>query len=214
MFPQVWDQGNLGACTSFGLGAAVAYLLTKQGLKMFRPSNLFIYWNERNIEGTVNQDSGAMIRDGVKVLNKLGAPNQFYWPYDISKFTQKPPQVAFQNALKTIVTEYLSVDNTNLAAIQAPLAQKLPVVIGISVYESFESDQVAKTGIVPMPKKNEKLLGGHCVVLTGYNNSTQRFNGRNSWSEQWGDKGNFTIPYNYILNPNLCDDAWVLEMET
>jgi len=88
----------------------------------------------------------------------------------------------------------------------------LPIVLGISVYESFESQQVAKSGVVPMPANSEKLLGGHAILAVGYNDAEQRFVMRNSWGTSWGMQGYFTIPYAYLTDSNLCDDLWMIQM--
>jgi hypothetical protein len=55
-------------------GAAIETAGGVKGLEAFTPSRLFIYYNERVIEGTVAHDAGAQIRDGIKAVAKLGAP--------------------------------------------------------------------------------------------------------------------------------------------
>lgn len=77
-----------------------------------------------------------------------------------------------------------------------------------SVYESFESQKVASTGIAEMPKKSEKLLGGHAVLGVGYDDAKKTFPVRNSWGPDWGMDGYFTMPYEYLANRNLSDDFW------
>jgi C1A family cysteine protease len=211
--PPIYDQGQLGCCTGNGIAAAVQFDQAKQGNKQFVPSRLFIYYNERVIEGTVSQDSGAQIRDGVKVVAKLGAPPETDWPYDITKFAVKPPANAYQDALQDLVTVYAKVAQ-NLSQMQGCLAEGYPFVIGFTVYESFESQTVAQTGIVPMPAPGEKVLGGHCVVAVGYDNSTRRFIMRNSWGTGWGQAGYFTMPYEYLLTPSLSSDFWTLRSVT
>ena len=207
--PPVYDQGQLGSCTANGIGAAIEFDQIKQGVKDFVPSRLFIYYNERVMEGTVSQDSGAQIRDGVKSVAKLGAPPETDWPYDITKFANKPPRQAYQDALKDIVTSYSRVTN-NLTNMQGCLAAGYPFVFGFTVYQSFESAAVAKTGIVPMPAQGEQVLGGHCVLAVGYDNKQRRFIVRNSWGPKWGIAGYFTMPYEYLINPNLASDFWTL----
>ncbi len=73
--PSVYDQGQLGSCTGNGIAGAIEFDQKKQGTAEYTPSRLFIYYNERVIEGTVNQDAGAQIRDGIKAVVKLGAPS-------------------------------------------------------------------------------------------------------------------------------------------
>jgi C1A family cysteine protease len=210
--PPVYDQGQLGSCTANAIAAAIEFDRIKQKLQPdFVPSRLFIYYNERVIEHTVNTDSGAQIRDGIKSVAKQGAPPETDWPYDIAQFTKKPPAKAYKDALKTRAVQYLRLVQT-ASQFKGCLASGYPFVLGFSVYESFESAQVAKTGIVPMPSPGEKLLGGHAVLVVGYDDSEQRFIVRNSWGTGWGKKGYFTIPYAYYTDNNLADDFWTIRL--
>lgn len=206
--PVVYDQGNLGSCTANAIGAAFEFELMKQNAN-FMPSRLFIYYNERVIENTVKSDSGAQIRDGIKSINKQGCCPETEWPYLISKFATKPTTKCYTDALKDVVSQYQSVTQT-LPQIQACLVEGCPVIIGFTVYDSFESAQVAKTGIVNLPAKNESVLGGHAVLIVGYDVPSQRFIVRNSWGLSWGMKGYFTIPFAYFTNSNLSSDLWML----
>jgi len=197
-------------CTANSIGAAFEYDLMQQKLPSFTPSRLFIYYNERSVEGTIKSDSGAMIRDGIKVVNKLGACKETTWTYDISKFAKKPSTAAFKEAMSHLGVKYYSVKQTEFD-IKTALASGFPVVFGFTVYESFESATVAKTGIVNMPAKTEKSLGGHAVLIVGYDDAKRQFRVRNSWGPSWGLKGYFLMPYDYVVNPNLASDFWVLQ---
>lgn len=210
-FPPVYDQGQLGSCTANAIAGAYEYGLIKQGKTDFMPSRLFIYFNERSYEGTIKYDSGASIRDGIKSLNKIGVCNETIWPYDINMFSTQPSNECFVEALKDIISLYESIDNTNLYMIQQCLAKEIPMPFGFSVYESFESEETAATGIVSMPDGSERLLGGHGVVIVGYNNSVKRFKVRNSWGKNWGQDGYFEIPYEYLTNPQLASDFWAID---
>jgi C1A family cysteine protease len=209
--PPVYDQGDLGSCTANAIAAAYEFDLIKQGIKDFMPSRLFIYYNERILEGTVSEDAGAEIRDGFKTLNNIGVCTEKTLPYAPARFSKKPSTKAFTEAKKHLVTCYSRLDNTNLATLKQCLAKGFPFVFGFTVYESFESDKVAKTGIVNMPG-NEQTLGGHAVICVGYNDKQKRFIVRNSWGESWGMKGYFTFPFEYMVNPNLCDDFWQMSL--
>jgi C1A family cysteine protease len=210
--PPVYDQGQLGSCTANAIGAAIQFEQIRQKeSKPFAPSRLFIYYNERVMEHTVGQDAGAQIRDGIKSVNHIGACPETDWPYVITKFTQKPPARAFKDAPLGKALSYQRVVQT-LDQMRGCLAEGFPIVLGISVYESFESRQVAKSGVVPMPAKSEKLLGGHAILAVGYHDGEQRFIMRNSWGTSWGMKGYFTIPYAYLTDSNLCDDLWMIQM--
>jgi C1A family cysteine protease len=207
--PAVYDQGQLGSCTANAIGAAFEFGQAKQGQKDFMPSRLFIYYNERAMEGTVDTDSGAMIRDGMKSVAKVGVCTETTWPYDIPKFTEKPPKKAYDEATKHQALVYRRV-LPNLHQMQGCLASGYPFVFGFSVYESFMSPEVAKTGEVPLPPRGEQLIGGHAVVAVGYDDAIQRFIVRNSWGDGWGIKGYCTMPYGYLTDPQLARDFWAI----
>jgi C1A family cysteine protease len=202
----VEDQGDLGSCTANALAGALEFLELKDKATFKDVSRLFVYYNERVMEGTVNSDAGAMIRDGIKTLNKQGWCSETSWPYDISKFTRKPPAGCYREAMNRQILTYARIQT--LVEMKGCLALGFPFVFGFAVYESFESDAVAKTGNVPMPKKGERMLGGHAVLGVGYDDSRSRFIVRNSWGPDWAVGGYFTMPYQYLTDPNLADDFW------
>jgi C1A family cysteine protease len=202
------NQGSLGSCTGQAIAGAIE-LLNKRNRKPTDVSRLFIYYYERLLLGTVNYDSGAYIRDGIKATNHYGASLESYWPYDIRKFKQEPISEAKTDALQRKVTRYERVNDFN-GCIDA-LSNGYPVVMGFRVYDSFMSKNVAKTGIMPYPNtKRERLLGGHAVLLVGYNKSKKVFIARNSWGTNWGDKGYFYMPFD-IVKPNMSSDYWIIK---
>lgn len=202
------NQGNLGSCTGNAIAGAIE-LVDRKNKKQLDVSRLFIYYEERVLEGTVAWDTGAYIRDGLKVVNKKGAPLESLWPYNINQFTVQPSTAAYADALRRKVTGYQRC--ADFAAVKAALAAGNPVVIGFDVYSSFETLTVAKTGQMPYPNVNtEELLGGHAVCLVGYNDTTQKFIARNSWGTSWGDKGYFYMPYRVIQNPAMSGDFWTI----
>jgi C1A family cysteine protease len=210
--PPVLDQGQLGSCTANAIANAHLFEQMKQKVKNnFHPSRLFIYYNERAVEGTINSDSGAMIRDGIKSIAKLGVCSETDWPYVIGKFATKPKAANYKSALKNQLLSYQRVTQT-LTQLKGCLASGYPFVFGFTVYESFESATVAKTGNAPMPKSDEKCLGGHAILAVGYDDKTQRFLIMNSWGSGWGKKGYFTLPYSYVTENNLADDFWTLRI--
>jgi C1A family cysteine protease len=220
--PPVYNQGQIGSCTANAIGAAFEYDLMRQGLPNFVPSRLFIYYNERAMEGHTAYDSGAAIRDGVKSVNKLGVCDESDWPYDDTPASteggpfppdardgERPPAHCYAGALKNKATAYKRVQR-DLDHMRACLASGFPFVFGFTVYESFESREVASTGVVPLPGPTERTLGGHAVLAVGYNDADQRFIVRNSWGTAWGQKGYFTIPYEYLTNRGLASDFWTI----
>jgi len=210
--PAPYDQGELGSCTANAIAGAIQFDRMKQKLKNnFVPSRLFIYYNERVIEGTVQSDSGAQIRDGIKSVAHDGDCPEKEWPYDIAKFAAKPVAGCYKDALRYKALTYQRVVQT-LSQLKGCLASGYPFVFGFTVYESFESDAVAKSGALPMPAPKEKVLGGHAVLAVGYDDSEQRFIVRNSWGKTWGLHGYFTMPYAYLTDNNLADDIWTIRV--
>lgn len=206
--PPVFNQGNLGSCTANAACALVWYLGIKEGHDIVVPSRLFEYYNTRLLEGTTRQDSGASIRDAIKAMTRWGFCPESDWPYNIAAFAKKPPQAAYKDATKNIVRQYHAVPKAG-SQIKAALSQGNPVDFGFTVYQSFEGNAVASTGIVPMPLPSEQVLGGHSVLIVGYDDANSWYIVRNSWGEEWGDKGYCYMPYQFIEGRN-ASDFWTI----
>jgi C1A family cysteine protease len=218
--PPIYDQEQCGSCTGNGVARIVDMERAIQGLPFITPSRLFIYYNERVIEGTVGQDAGAEVRDGIKVVAGWGTPAEIEWPYTINAqqvpelLYNKPWPKVYQHALKFKALTYSRVPQTAIGIKTVIASLGRPIVFGFSVFEAFESDQVAATGIVPMPGPNDTPIGGHCVCAIGYDDATEYFLCANSWNASWGQAGYFQMPYAYLLNPNLASDLWVIQSES
>jgi C1A family cysteine protease len=199
--PPIYDQGQLGSCTANALCAVMQYDDNVLG------SRLFLYYNERKLEHNIPDDVGASLSDGIKCLQNYGVCPETMYPYEVEKFADKPSQECYDEALKhkAIIVKNILQDVTSM---KTSLYNGCPFVVGISVYESFESQEVMETGVVPMPSQGEKLLGGHAVVCIGYNDIDKVWIMRNSWGNKWGMQGNFTIPYLYLLDSSLASDLW------
>ena len=206
--PPIEDQGQLGSCTANALVGALEFLEIKDKMPLVDLSRLFVYYNERVIEHTVQSDAGAQLRDGIKTLAKLGVCTEKKWPYIIAKFKVKPTPACYKEALQHQITDYHRL--TTLDDMRSCLADGYPFVFGFTVYESFETQEVAQTGVVPMPQRTERMLGGHAVVAVGYDDTQKRFIVRNSWGTGWGMQGYCTMPYAYVANPSLAADFWTV----
>lgn len=159
--PPVMDQSSLGSCVWNALGNAHLYCqLRQEGGVNFIPSRLFGYYNSRDFK---NEDTGCYIRDAAKSIGKIGVCPEALWPYDISKFAKKPPAKCYKEAEKHQAVSYWRLSES-IKQLQKCLAEGFPVVLGISLYESFESNEVAKTGVVPFPEDDEHDLGGHAIL--------------------------------------------------
>src|SRR3984893_9996956 len=154
-FTPIWSQQHLGSCTELAASDAWCSDRANQKLPFVMPSRLFVYFNSRAIEGTSGSDSGASIRDSFKAMISLGACAETLWPYDVSQFAVKPPPSDYADAVKHVGVEYAQVAQ-DINSLKAVITGGFPVVFGFTVYESFMSDAVASTGLMPMPGMNER----------------------------------------------------------
>lgn len=216
---QVYDQGKLGSCTANAIAAAIEFDQIKQGQTEATPSRLFIYYNERAIEHSVQSDAGAQLRDGIKSVAKQGVCPETLWPYDDTgaesedapcpkcKFAQKPPAECYTAAKKHQILKYQRVTQ-DLQSMKGCLASGYPFVLGFTCYSNLPFD--SHTGEIPMPSSADHVIGGHAVLAVGYEDSSHRFIIRNSWGKTWGASGYGFLPYDYLVNPNLADDFWTI----
>jgi len=214
--PYVLDQGNLGSSVSDASANAVEFCLKKERRIDFSPSRLLIYYYLfKNLTKDVTSQgewSGCSIRNCLKEIQLQGVCNEKTWPYDISKFHSRPTNKCIREARTHVKSfKYIAIPQ-NSNDIKQVLANGFPILCGVNVYESFQSNKSITTGNIPMPKiKKEELLGGHAILLCGYDDNTQLFTFQNSWGENLGNKGFFTIPYEYIFNSQLSFDFWTVQ---
>lgn len=206
------DQGALGSCTGNATTSAME-IVTSVSAR----SRLMAYYNGRALEGTTRQDAGCMIRDVVKGVRRWGVGAEALWPYNIARFRLKPPAKAYidGDATRSLIGGYQRV--FGIDGVRTVLAQGMPVIFGFSVPDFFESNEVARTGWVRLPKDDDVMLGGHAVLAVGYDEraetgATEPFVWvRNSWGSAWGKDGYFAMPYSWFTDRRrLVDDLWVL----
>jgi len=215
------DQGKIGSCTANALAGLLEFLelidIADQDAddpQLYRAdrfddvSRLFIYYNERFLRGTVGEDSGASLREGIKALARWGSCRETLWKYLPAKVFSKPTKAAYREALGHRVSSYSRLES--LSDMRQCLADGFPFAFGFAVYESFQTAKVAKTGIMPIPKLSEKMLGGHAVMAVGYDDKKRQLIVRNSWGEAWGQQGYFRMPYAVAETPRLCGDFWTV----
>lgn len=218
-----YDQGRIGSCTANAIAAAIQFDRAKaEQAPDFTPSRMFIYYFERFTEHSLPTDSGAQLRDGIKVVNKRGAPPENEWPYDdtpadeetqlfpkSSKAIAKPPAKVLSDAASYKVVSYSRVLQ-NPRQMKGCLADGYPFVLGFTVYNSlFDAQGVPRTE-VPLPSTSDSVEGGHAVLAVGYDDARSMFICRNSWGIDVQDKGYFYIPYAYLTDPQLASDFWTI----
>ena len=214
----VKDQGDLGSCTGFAFCGLREFLwrkfyhyekantafLTDEGI--FSP--LFLYYQERLLEGDVNEDGGAESRTGLRVLATYGVCREASDPYNPKIFTQPPTAEELTEAQEFRIGAYHRVPD--LETLKSVLASGYCASLAIIVYESFEDYVASKTGVIPMPDTTkEQQLGGHEVLCYGYDDVEKVLKVRNSWGPDWGSQGNFFLPYTYW---QYVMDSWTAHL--
>lgn len=211
-FEPTINQGQLGSCGPNSISMDLVYTMLKLSQPVDdQPSRLFIYYFSRLLMGQqyVNQDTGVDNRTMLKALNQFGWCDEALWPYDISKFTQKPSQQAIAQAAERVITGYAAVPQ-DINQMRGCLAAGRPFLFGFTVYSSFESQTVAQTGEVPMPSRGDRVLGGHDVLIVGYDDGTQRYKFKNPWGPEWGQQGYGTMPYGMAHSASYSQDFWTV----
>jgi C1A family cysteine protease len=216
-----YDQGPIGSCTANAIAAAIQFDRAKMNKTPdFTPSRLFIYYNERSMEHSIPADAGAQIRDGIKSVAKQGACKEATWPYQPtpadpqthlfpphSPPDTKPPAAAYHEAEVYRAMAYFRVPQS-LAQMKGCLVEGFPFVLGFSVYENIYDAHGNPVTVLPMPQGSQ--IGGHAVLVVGYDDAKQLFTIRNSWGTGAQDHGHFYMPYAYATNPSLADDFWTV----
>lgn len=199
--PAVYDQGQEGSCTANALAFIFDFQRWQQGLTFMTPSRDFIYAQELLREGSFGQDNGAFGGDGIAALQEIGVPPESVWPYTARGYCTSPTPAAIAAAKdnKVRAAELLNPAENGIYEIKHALFHKRPVAFGMTLFESFESEAVARTGHVPDPVRGEPQLGGHETALVGYDDAQKKFKVRNSWGAGWGQQGYFWVSYKYVL---------------
>jgi C1A family cysteine protease len=216
----VYDQGQLQSCTANAVAGAMEYERDRQGLTDFGPSRMFIWYNARAVEGTVSSNVGCFIRDAIKVVNSEGVCPETMWPYEPAMFAVTPPKRCDVAAIADRLLQYEAPQT--LGHLKDAISSNIAVAFGFAEYTSFESKSVNDTGVMPMPQPDERRVGGHAVVAVGYSDPDSHVIVRNSWGAEWGDRGYFYMPYQYMTGTPtssddstinyLTDDFWALEL--
>jgi len=199
----VLDQFDIGSCVA-NASYVLFYIESKKKINV---SRLQLYFCSRAVDNlSLTEDTGVSIRGCMNAVRKYGLCDEKRWSYNTSNFSKLAPSTSFTQTYSLTNFVYTFIPQ-NLQSIINCLSNGHPIMLGIYVYQSFESDNANKYGVIPMPNVNtEKSLGGHAIVIIGFDSSKKVFKFQNSWGTSWGDKGFGYIPFDYILNSNLAAD--------
>ena len=210
----VRNQGELGSCTAFGVTELFDFVRKKHNLTSWVPSALFTYYATRKLTNQTDEDSGATVRNALKSTVKSGVAKERIWPYNISKFTENPPQEIWDDAEKHQTIEYLNLSSFDKNIFVKCLNEGYPFAFGMVLYDSFLNSTMRSKGIISIPDfSTEKMIGGHCMLAVGYkveDDGKEYMIAQNSWGQYWGDGGYCYIPLEYFLRSAY--DFWTIRL--
>ena len=217
------NQLNLGSCTANAGVGMYEYFENRSFRTYTNASRLFLYKVTRNLLGWVG-DTGAYLRTTMGALVFFGTPPEKFWPYNVPDFDKEPTAFCYAYAQNYQALQYYRLDPAGIApaafltTIKNFLSAGYVSIIGFTVYNSYT--QAAVGGKIPFPAPADKVVGGHAIVLVGYDDNMKIKNTnpggvettgalifRNSWGTGWGAAGYGYLPYDYILR-RLAVDCW------
>lgn len=230
-FSPIRDQGQLGSCTAFSASGLVEYF-EKKAYNTYTPiSTRFTYKTTRNLL-KLTGDTGAYLRTVMGSIALFGTPPEEYWEYNGASEEQNPdfdiePSAfcyAFGQSYQSI--KYVRLDQPEVTSEQLVnilkdyIKRELPSMFGFTCFQSLGQSN-ANGGLIPFPSESERIIGGHAIVIVGYDDDKKIVNQlnnkatvgafliRNSWGTDWGEKGYGWIPYDYFKQ-RLADDCWTI----
>ena len=218
---QVFNQDLLDCCVASVLCSAYELLVQKQAHELnhihydFKASRLFVYYNARGLNSTIDEDSGASMRQALMAIHHYGVCHEALWPFKISEYRELPRPACYTDAEGNKLTKYESLAQDR-HQLRACLKEGFPFAFGFEVYNSLETE-ITENGKMPLPS-DEEIQGGaselHSVLCVGYDDNIECFTVLNSWGKSFGDGGYFYMPYKYILDPERSFDFWKLSEVT
>ena len=206
----VENQGRLGSCVGQAVVGAYELLYKHDAPALFEDlSRLYVYYNARLLEDTIDQDVGAFVRDGIKGVRRYGICAEALWPYNVKNFAITPSIAAYQDAGSRNIKNYYRI--STLPDILDALNTNKPVVCGLSIFGGFDGLDAATDYVVPMPGDTEAPLGGHAMAMVGYDLLKSRLLARNSFGDHWGMDGYCWIPFDYATSSFF--DMWTFDID-
>lgn len=204
---KIKNQGSEGACVGHGFTEDREFISRRYEDKDLTLSPQFHYVECLISDGDFPNDVGSSPRTGCKVLTAMGACELALYPY-VPGNIQTPSVEQIRNALQYRTGAYHRIASLKDAMLCLSDVRPWPITVGFPVYESFMTQQVADTGVMPIPKPGERLLGGHETLCLGYDVPTQMAIIQNSWGDAWGQRGYFMMPFEVFASPYT--DLWMV----
>ncbi len=222
-FTHIKNQGSQGSCLAHALTSIFEYAVKLNTAKSVDLSEAFLYYNARKMDTTGDVDTttdiGSRVKPAIASLMEYGIATEELCPYNEADYTSQPSDQAYADAKTRRLIKALNVNRTAVD-IKNALAEGYPVEASFVLCPTFTDASIG--GYVAMPTETEitetlslddsqkPRHSTHAMVIVGYSDKLNCFVVRNSWGEDWGDNGYCYIPYLYVDDKRLCNNACII----
>jgi hypothetical protein len=208
--PKPGQQGRQNSCVAWTLAYALKSFQEAQEERLpftlaggkpdlsrhFSPA--FIY---NQING--GRDGGSLFIDALNVLSQTGAVPLSVMPYNDRDHTTRPSAAQLASARKYRIDNWRQVNISDIKEVKAHLNASYPVAIGAMIDEGFLAQ--GPSGVWRSAKG--KQLGGHAMLVVGYDDGRNAFKLINSWGAEWSAEGYGWIDYQWF--PSVVREGYV-----
>lgn len=206
-FSVIRDQGEDGACTGFGLAAAIDILNSKNNNPGFTASTRMLYdMAKRHDEWPGYRYSGSSCRGAIKGWKNMGVCSEKNWPYTSAKNSELTIARAKAARNNTLGAYYRL--RPEVSDYHSALNEVDAIYVSADVHDGWWEPKKRTGGKLALITPSSEISGGHAFCIVGYND--EGFLVQNSWGKNWGSAGFALWPYEDWLD-NICD-GWVFRL--
>lgn len=204
------NQGELGTCTAFAMVSIFEYIMKKANPSNPDLSEMFVFYNavkKKSLNWEEKLKEGTSFFDAFSAMSSLGVCTEDLCPY--GKNLLEPSPEAYEDGKSRLVK---TVKNVNISHedFTSAISEGYPIAISLRIFDSFQADG---NGFIYRPT-DEQIKnhddGNHAMVICGFSEDEKVYIVRNSWGTSFGDKGYCYIPFSYIDDPALCNQACII----
>lgn len=214
--PPAGDQGDQNSCVGWAVGYACKSYQEKieEGNSFFMggTTNKNAVFSPAFIYNQINNgvDGGSLFRDALNLLSQQGAAKWTDMPYNENDYLTKPSSVAKNNAKKYKIDFWRKVNYYDSKEVKAQLNAGYPVIIGAMIDRGFVYSGRNNAGKdFTWNSFSGDQLGGHAMLVVGYDDSRSAYKVLNSWGLNWGNKGYCWISYSFFAS--TVREAYVMK---
>ena len=195
----IGDQGQTGRCKAFALTHAWELLQNVMLKRTARLSCNYTMMQNLKVDGAFkNYEAAYLAEDGTQAghehaanLSKSGISGEKLWKNDAEKPSAGQKEMDADALKNRIPVRALPI---NLEDVKKVLSQGYPVQFALATGNAF--GEIGRDGLYRNAEEPEGMHGGHAMLMVGY--ISNYFIVKNSWGDDWGDKGYCYIPKNVL----------------